>query len=131
MFLNNILKVFALAFIMYGSATGLGKVLWGEEWLGFVVTGTVLFLFVFISSKITESRKSRDLKQIKQIIDVINISQLTKDYPLYSVGIAGALGFIMSNRSSPLFAIAIDVAEDILKASLSELKAELSNCKSA
>lgn len=120
--LKHLIKIGAILFLMYGAATGLGRILWGEAWLGFIVTGGALLLGVFISSKLASAKKENNFLKVKEILDVLDIGQLTRDYPFYSTGIAAAAGFALAAgktpTDSPIFSMLFKVAEDVLKESL-------------
>lgn len=122
--MNLLLKIVGVALLMYGVATGLGRVLGGELWLGFVLTGGVLLVGEWIASIRAAARRKSDYVHVKALLDALNVGRLTQKYPLHAAGIAGAVGFMMAggktSSHTPLYDMAVHVTEEIVKASLAQ-----------
>lgn len=124
--MNVVLKIIAIVLLMYGAAMGLGKVLWGELWLGCVLTGGALFAGVWINSICAAAKRKSDLSHVHTLLDALNISLLTQKYPLHAAGIAGAIGFMLAGGkaapTAPLYTMVLQMTEEIVRASLVQLQ---------
>lgn len=124
--MNVVLKIIALVLLTYGAAMGLGKVLWGELWLGCVLTGGALLAGAWINSLYAAAKRKSDLSHVHTLLDALNVGCLTQKYPLHAAGIAGAIGFMLAGGKAaptgPLYTMALQLAEEIVKASLVQLQ---------
>lgn len=124
--MHVLLKIVGAALLLYGVATGLGRVLWGELWLGCVLTGGVLLVGEWIVSTRATAKSKSDCIHVQALLDALNIGLLTQRYPLHAAGIAGAVGFLMAggkaSSTTPLSSMAMHVTEEIVKVALVQLQ---------
>lgn len=163
-FFGIMLFLIAAAFFMYGIAMAIGTVLGAGLGFGFIITGGGLILGKLFFSKLVLNQKIKKSKNESEaliqkaaeaksaflkanenlksdIAEALDITKLTQEYPYYSMGIAGAVGFVSAfsftsqtvketevvkttSEKSGLTTMLTNLAENILKESVIPLVKE-------
>lgn len=114
-FSGYILALVAISFVMVGIKGGLTKVLGGNEWLSFILTGTVFFLALFFISRASLSKKRKTSPKLKVEECELQLSLWTQKHPFQSTGTAAAVGFVVGNGLEGISSVLIEGGASLVK----------------
>ena len=114
-FSGYILSLIAISFVMIGIKGGLTKVLGGQEWLSYILTGTIFFLALFFISRAGLSKKSKASSKLKVEQCEFQLNLWAQKHPFQSTGTAAAVGFFVGSGLEDISSVLIDGGASLVK----------------
>lgn len=114
-FSGYILSLIALSFVMIGIKGGLTKVLGGQEWLSYILTGITFLLALLIVSRASLAKKRKASPKLKVEQCELQLSLWTQKHPFQSTGTAAAVGFIVGSGLEDISSVLIDGGASLMK----------------